>query len=83
MSKTKKVRSTGRWGARYGLKIRNLVKKVEDAQRKKHTCPNCLKPVLKREATGIWECKKCKIKFVGGAYTPKTATSLILKPVER
>lgn len=83
MPKTKKAGSTGRWGPRYGRKIRGLVAAVERQQKSKHRCPSCLKQALKRVATGIWECRKCSQKFCGGAYTPQTASALMLKPVER
>jgi large subunit ribosomal protein L37Ae len=40
--------------------------------KKKQICPYCERVALKRVASGIWYCKKCKVKFAGGAYTPKT-----------
>ena len=69
MGRTKKVGATGKFGARYGLRIRRRYLEVE-AQKTK-ICPYCKKKQLKRVAAGIWECKKCKTKFAGGAYTPK------------
>tara|TARA_Y100000034_G_scaffold83632_1_gene100115 strand:+ start:68 stop:283 length:216 start_codon:yes stop_codon:yes gene_type:complete len=71
MSGTKKVGSTGRFGVRYGRKIRKRVLKVEKLQKVKHDCPNCKKPGVKRQASGIWYCSKCTTKFAGKAYTPK------------
>ncbi len=68
--KTKKVGSTGRWGARYGLKIRKKVLEVERIQRGKHKCPFCFKFAVKRLASGIWFCKHCECKFAGKAYEP-------------
>ena len=67
---TKKVGSTGRWGARYGLKIRKSVLKIEQIQRSKHKCPFCEKLTVKRLAVGIWFCKACESKFAGRAYEP-------------
>ncbi|MCD6576062.1 MAG: 50S ribosomal protein L37Ae [Nanoarchaeota archaeon] len=69
MGRTKKVGSTGKFGARYGLKIRRRILKVESKKTK--VCPYCGKKQLKRVAAGIWECKKCGTKFAGGAYTVK------------
>lgn len=70
MARTKKVGSSGRFGARYGKGVKNRVLKIENIQRKKHACPNCLKPGLKRVASGIWKCDKCGSKFAGKAYEP-------------
>ncbi len=70
MAHTKKVGSAGRWGARYGLKIRKNIIKVEHLQRGKHKCPFCLKLTVKRLAPGIWFCKHCRTKFAGKAYEP-------------
>jgi len=72
MTKTKKVGSTGRFGARYGLKIRKKVLEIEKLQRGKQKCPFCLKLSVKRLASGIWYCKACKTKFAGEAYEPAT-----------
>lgn len=70
MGRTKKVGVSGRFGPRYGLKVRKRLKAVEDRQKKKHPCPKCKKKSLKRIASGIYLCKKCEIKVTGGAYTP-------------
>lgn len=71
MAKTKKVGSAGRFGIRYGRKIRQRVIKVEKELKAKHKCPQCLKPSLKREKAGVWFCKKCGLKLAGKAYKPK------------
>jgi large subunit ribosomal protein L37Ae len=71
MARTKFVKTTGRFGARYGLVIRRKVQKVEEKQKKRHTCPVCKKKTLKRISTGIWYCKKCNSKFASGAYYPE------------
>ncbi len=70
MGRTKKVGTTGRFGARYGRGVKVAVKKIEEKQRKKYKCPECKKLSLKRVAAGIWECKKCGTKLAGGAYVP-------------
>jgi len=71
MPRTKKIGAAGRFGVRYGRRIKQRVIGVEKEQKKKHVCPNCKKPSLKRVATGIWQCKKCGLKFAGKAYKPK------------
>lgn len=73
MAHTKKVGVTGKYGTRYGLSIRTKLLKLEEKKSKK--CPNCGKETLKRLASGIWLCKKCNVKFAGGAYTPEMPAS--------
>ncbi|OIO41488.1 hypothetical protein AUJ10_00680 [Candidatus Pacearchaeota archaeon CG1_02_31_27] len=69
MARTKKVKSTGRYGARYGKKVRTRILAVEIRQKKKQTCPYCRKNSAKRKAAGIWHCKSCKKTFTANAYT--------------
>jgi large subunit ribosomal protein L37Ae len=71
-TKTKKVGSAGRFGSKYGKKIRDNVKKIELRSKTKHKCPQCEKLSLKRKASGIWECSKCGAKMAGGAWSPQT-----------
>lgn len=66
--KTKKVGSAGRFGARYGTKIRQRVIDIEVKQRQWQKCPYCLKSRVRRLAIGIWKCKSCNSKFTGRAY---------------
>jgi len=68
----RKVGSVGRFGPRYGTRTRKLVAEIESRQKKKQICPYCERPQAKRIASGVWYCKKCKAKFAGGAYFPKT-----------
>ncbi|MBR9707646.1 MAG: 50S ribosomal protein L37ae [Candidatus Diapherotrites archaeon] len=69
---TKKVKYAGRFGPRYGRKIRKRVNLVEAKQRVKHVCPECSFPTAARTVAGVFECKKCGLKFAGGAYYPVT-----------
>ncbi|RQD81642.1 MAG: 50S ribosomal protein L37ae [Methanocalculus sp. MSAO_Arc2] len=64
--------SSGRFGPRYGRSIRKSVNVIEKVQRRKHLCPRCDTISVKREGTGIWNCRKCNFKFAGGAYSPQT-----------
>jgi len=79
LGETKKVRSAGRFGSRYGVGIRKRIIKVEKFQKKKHACPECGFKSVKRIAAGIYQCTKCKIKFAGGAYIPETMSGSIVK----
>ncbi len=79
--KTKKVKTTGRFGARYGVGVRKRVLKVELKQKQKHQCPYCGFSTVKRLAPGIFRCKKCNSKFAGGAYIPSTMTGTIVRKI--
>lgn len=79
MSKTDKVKATGRFGSRYGVGIRRRVLKIEKTQKKRHKCPSCGFLKSKRMAAGIYVCKKCGAKFSGGAYKPVTISGAIVK----
>ena len=72
MARTKKVGITGRFGARYGRKAKRSVKMIEENMKKNHVCPRCDRPYVKRQAAGIWKCRKCGAVFTGGAYVPET-----------
>ena len=67
-SKLKKTKSAGRFGARYGKRVRVKTVKVEEKQRKKQKCPYCKKLGVKRLSKGIWHCKKCNKKFASDTY---------------
>jgi large subunit ribosomal protein L37Ae len=70
MGRTKKVGSAGRFGVRYGKKLRERLLKAEAGHKQKHKCPECTKSSVKRIASGIWVCEKCGHKFAGKAYRP-------------
>ena len=74
--RTKKVGSSGRYQARYGVRARTRVREVETLQRQKHSCPSCGQKKVKRISTGIWKCQRCGNTFAGGAYLPRTAQGL-------
>ncbi|MCL2785822.1 MAG: 50S ribosomal protein L37ae [Methanomassiliicoccaceae archaeon] len=68
--RTVKAGSSGRFGARYGVVIRNRVKNIEKTQKIRHECPVCHHVSVKRESSGIWLCRHCSTKFAAAAYTP-------------
>lgn len=69
--KVEKLKSTKRFGARYGPRNKIKFDKIEKVQRSYQKCPYCNYMKVKRLSTGIWECRKCSIKFTGKAYTVK------------
>ena len=72
MGRTKKIGSAGRFGSRYGKKVRSMVSRIEAVQKKRQICPKCNLLYVKRVAKGIWLCSKCGNKFAGQAYYPKS-----------
>jgi large subunit ribosomal protein L37Ae len=70
MARKKKVGAAGRFGPRYGRKVRLAVAEIEAVQRQRHVCPSCGTRAVKREAAGIWSCRKCGVKFAAGAWKP-------------
>jgi large subunit ribosomal protein L37Ae len=79
MGRTKKVKSAGRFGTRFGLRIRRTLVKIEEAQKQKYVCRKCGKKAVKRVGSGIWECRHCGYKFAGGCYIPATPASKIVE----
>lgn len=74
--RTKKVRSVGRFGPRYGVRIRRRILEVEVEQRKRHQCPRCAAYSVHRKGTGVWACRRCGLVFAGGAYRPVVTTAV-------
>ena len=67
MPKTKKVKSAGRVGPRYGRRVRTKIAEIESLQRKDQKCIFC-NGTAKRISKGIWQCKKCNKKFTSHIY---------------
>lgn len=71
MSKrTKKVGSSGRFGPRYGVRIRKRIADVEKVSKGRHECPQCKAVALGRVANGIWVCRHCGAKMASSSYAP-------------
>jgi large subunit ribosomal protein L37Ae len=75
-AKGRKTRSAGRFGTRYGVKNRKLVADIEEKMHADYACSKCGAIKIKRIATGIWKCTKCKATFTGGSYVPQTSAHL-------
>jgi large subunit ribosomal protein L37Ae len=69
VDKIKHLNAVKRFGTRYGRRNRDKVAKIEVEQRKRHKCPKCNYPQVRRISTGIWQCSKCNVKFTSRAYT--------------
>ena len=81
--RTKKVGPAGRLGSRYGVRARTKLRNVELVQKAKHNCPSCGHLKVKRISTSIWQCKKCGVKFAGGAYIPRTESGQNIEKILR
>ena len=67
-SKSSKVGSAGRFGARYGRVARRRVKEIE-AEMRDSTVDG---DDVTRVGTGIWKNERTGELFTGGAYRPET-----------
>ena len=70
--KTKKVGSTGRFGTRYGSRLRKRVRDIDATVKSAHRCPRCRLVKVRQVSVGIWKCRKCDYTFTGGAWVPQT-----------
>ena len=78
MSKrTETAGTSGKFGARYGVVVRNRVKTIEAHQKKSHECPVCHHASVKRVSSGIWACNHCGNKYAAGAYSPEIKKSAV------
>lgn len=77
--RTVKVGITGKFGTRYGAKLRKQVKAIEILQKTKYVCPFCGKNSIRRQAVGIWRCKACRRCIAGGAWEFSTSAAQTAK----
>jgi len=59
---------------RGGTSVRKQWTRITQIKRRKHKCPRCASPSVKRDSVGVWDCRKCGYRFAGGAYVPSTRT---------
>lgn len=69
--RTRKVGSSGRFGVRYGSKVKKKWLEMENLRKSSYICPRCHHVSVKRKHPGIWECRKCGLEFAGDAYSPE------------
>jgi large subunit ribosomal protein L37Ae len=81
--KVKKVGPAGSFGTRYGTVSRRRYAEVVAGMRLPHECPRCHVRAVKRLTVGVWSCRKCGVKFAGGAYLPATKLGDISKRAAR
>uniref|UniRef100_A0A060TH74 ARAD1D36520p n=1 Tax=Blastobotrys adeninivorans TaxID=409370 RepID=A0A060TH74_BLAAD len=81
--RTKKVGITGKYGVRYGSSLRRQCRKMETQQHARYACTFCGKNSVKREATGIWNCRSCNKTVAGGAYALSTSAATTVRSTIR
>jgi large subunit ribosomal protein L37Ae len=81
--KVKKVGPAGTFGPRYGTVARRRYAEVVTGMRVPHECPRCHVRAVRRLTVGVWSCRKCGVKFAGGAYLPATKLGDISKRAAR
>ena len=67
-TRTKKVKASGRYGVRYGSRLRKRIREIDSTAKGSHRCPRCRIFAVRKESVGIWQCRKCNKKFTGKAY---------------
>lgn len=67
-SKTKKIKSAGKFSGGIGVRARNEYNAIESEQRKSQQSPFHPRGKAKRIAAGIWKCTKTGKIFAGNAY---------------
>ena len=70
-----KIGSAGRFGERYGKRIKSLTSSLERSKNARYKCPRCSMVYVVRESSGIWKCRKCGNRFAGQAYRPGTKST--------
>jgi len=83
LGRTRKVGLAGSLGPRYGTVARRRYMEVVSQMRRPHECPQCHFKTVRRLSVGIWLCRKCGVKFAGGAYTPFTKLGEIARRATR
>ncbi|MBG17357.1 MAG: 50S ribosomal protein L37ae [Euryarchaeota archaeon] len=73
--RTNKVGNAGKWGSRYGVSNRRAAGAIERRAKATYVCPSCFYQRVRRQAVGIWQCRKCGHRFAGGAWQPFTRAS--------
>ncbi len=73
--RTQQVGVVGRYGPRYGVRIRRRVQEIDESVRASHVCPKCQAQAVRRRSSGVWQCRHCGHVFAGGAYRPVVTTS--------
>lgn len=81
--KVKKVGPAGSFGPRYGTVARRRYAEVVAGMRLPHECPRCHVRAVRRLSVGVWGCRKCGVKFAGGAYLPSTKLGEVSKRAAR
>jgi large subunit ribosomal protein L37Ae len=73
MGKTKKAGISGKFGSRYGAKVRKEWNDLAEKQKGYVKCPRCKTKLRNmREFSGLWHCRRCGATWTGGAWQSST-----------
>jgi len=78
-SKKSKVGISGKYGTRYGSKLRKQVQTYEILKRMKYTSPFSGKNSIRRKAAGIWYDKSTGRTIAGGAWEFSTNAAQVAR----
>jgi large subunit ribosomal protein L37Ae len=76
-SHTRRIGSVGRYGVKTGKRLRDEIRKIEDAA-KLNSCPNCGKKIA-RVGSGVWHCNYCDTKLAGSSYFPTAEKASLMQ----
>lgn len=75
--RTAKVGIAGKYGTRYGVRVRKRMRDVGTQRADTYPCPRCMSVAVRRTSAGIWECRHCDLVFTGGAYQPVVSKGIV------
>lgn len=52
----------------YGKSIRERETDAKKRSAMRYKCPSCSRTSVKRKSYGLWECRKCGVKFASASY---------------
>ncbi|MEM3851779.1 MAG: 50S ribosomal protein L37ae [Methanomassiliicoccales archaeon] len=72
----KKLGPVARYGARYGVRIRQRILEIEREASRDINCPRCGLPKVQRVSTGVYQCRHCNYKYAARAYASQYRKAL-------
>ncbi|HLD85749.1 MAG TPA: hypothetical protein VI968_04290 [archaeon] len=51
-----------------GKRLREATAEAKKKSKSRYKCPSCSRSAVRRDASGVWSCKKCSAVYASGAY---------------